>query len=380
MTSKIDRKMRRAELVARLAEIWSRALRVSPVEPDNNFFDLGGDSLTAVGLFLEIERETGISLPITTIYDAPTISALADVIANGSAAPEFSPLVLLKPGNDGAPLFIVHGIGGTVMELAALGRAIRIVAPVYALQARGLDGRQPPLESIDDMAALYLDRVRELQPEGPYRLSGYSFGGLVALEMARRLMREKQALVPPILIDAYAHPGTWPPVSRLKMNVRRTLHLSRQYAHAPLRVSIPLVLAQLGNVVRHRDPRTRLRDWLLDQKPDLPAPLLRVREAGSIALARYAPRYYSGKIVFLKASRPDPEFPDDPERIWHHLVQEMELQIVPGRHRTMVTDHVASLAESLTACVLASSGSASLPGLSSSAASTNKQYLEPQAV
>jgi thioesterase domain-containing protein/acyl carrier protein len=369
----------RAELVARLAKIWSHVLRVSPIEPDSNFFDLGGDSLMAVGLFLEIERETGVNLPITTIYDAPTIDELADVITDESAASECSPLVLLKPGDEDAPLFIVHGIGGTVMELSSLGRVIHIPSPVCALQARGLDGRQPPLDSIEDMAALYLDHVRKRQPRGPYHLAGYSFGGLIALEMARLLMRENQELAPPILIDAYAHPKTWPRASRLKMKARRSLHLARQHARAPLRESIPAALAQLGGLFRRKDARARLRDWLLDQNPDLPAPLLRVREAGSVALARYVPRYYSGKIIFLKASQPDPEFPDDPERIWNGLAKDMEISVVPGRHRTMVTDHAAALAKCLTAQVLAARGG-QYAGSTLRPAAGNKSRLEPQAV
>ncbi|HEX4160563.1 MAG TPA: alpha/beta fold hydrolase [Rhizomicrobium sp.] len=366
------------DIAARLGEIWSRTLNISPIGPEDDFFDLGGDSLLAVGLFLEIERETGISLPITTIYDAPTINALADIITGEAAAPKFSPLVLLKPGDDGAPLFIVHGIGGTVMELAAVGRAIRIPAPVYALQAQGLDGSKPPLESLDDMVALYLDHVRALQPEGPYRLSGYSFGGLVALEMARRLIHEYQETAEPILIDTYAHPDTWPRVSRLKMQARRTVHLAGQFGRAPIRKSLPALLARLHGGPP-KDARARLRDWLLDRNPDLPAPLLRVREAGSVALARYTPRFYPGKIAFLKASHPDPEFPDDPERIWKPLVQDMDIRIVPGRHRTMISDHAAALADHLTACVLASS---SAPEAVSSrrTSPTNKPRLRPQTV
>lgn len=343
--------VKRAELIAQLSEIWDRTLCISPILPDSNFFDLGGDSLQAVALFMEIERAFGIELPITTIYDAPTIAELADLIAGETSTPGYSPLVLLKPGDDSAPLFIVHGIGGTVMELSAVARAINISAPVYALQALGLDGRNAPLESLDDMAALYLDHVRRLQPEGPYRLAGYSFGGLVALEMARRLQAENQETAVPILMDAYAHPNTWPRVTRLKMRARRSLHLARQYARMPLRQSVPALFAKLNPGFWRRDMSARLREWLLDQNPDLPAPLLRVREAGSTALTHYVPRFYPGKMIFLKASHPDPEFPDDPERVWRRLVRELDIRIVPGRHRTMVSDHAPALSKYLTACI-----------------------------
>src|SRR6185312_14843752 len=135
----------------------------------SNFFDLGGDSLLALNLFLEIERATGRHLPITTIYDAQTVTEQAALLREEGTT-EFSPLVLLKAGNDSAPLFIFHGIGGTVVEFAELGKRIDIDGAVYAVQAQGVDGTLPPLESVEEMAELYVSVIREKQPNGPYRL------------------------------------------------------------------------------------------------------------------------------------------------------------------------------------------------------------------
>src|SRR5580693_676480 len=101
------------DVVDRLCRIWSRVLKTSPVTAESDFFELGGDSLLAVNLLLEIERETGLSFPVTTIYDAPTVALQVELIA-GERQSAFSPLVLLKSGVETAPLFIVHGIGGTV--------------------------------------------------------------------------------------------------------------------------------------------------------------------------------------------------------------------------------------------------------------------------
>jgi thioesterase domain-containing protein/acyl carrier protein len=369
-------------IVARIGDIWSRTLRVSPIAPDANFFELGGDSLLAVGLFLEIERETGIHLPITTIYDAPTIAKLAKLLAGETAAAEFSPLVLLKPGEGAAPLFIMHGIGGTVMELSAIGRAIRIPSPVYALQAQGVDGKRPPLESIDEMSELYLDHVRGVQPEGPYWLFGYSFGGLVALEMARRLLHERQEIAALILMDAFAHPATWPRISRLKMRTRRAFHLAMRHLRTPVRESVPAIVARLGAIAHKRsDGTSRYRDWLLEQYPDLPLPLLRVREAGSTALSRYVPQHYPGKVIFLRAAIRGAEFPE-PEPIWRPLVRDMALHTVPGGHRTMVSEHATSLAGQITACVLDASRrrAARTAGAIQITSTTTEPRLEPHPV
>jgi len=354
-----ERKPQPPAPLERLIDIWSRILNDTGVGPDSNFFDLGGDSLLAVGLFLEIEQEFGRSLPITTIYDAPTVAELAGLI-EADAAPEFSPLVSLKEGDGSAPFFIVHGIGGTVIELSALGRNIRIPGPVYALQARGLDGAQAPLETVDQMADLYVDAIRQTQPAGPYRLAGYSFGGLVAVEMARRLRADRQEISLLVLIDAFAHPVTWPLPSRVRMQCRRAFGRFRMALTSPLDSCASVLLRRAKAAAararrffsRAKQENSRpLRQWLLDRNPNLPLPLLKVREAGEAALSSYVPQFYPGRIMFLKAAGRDPEFPGDPQNIWRTLVHELEIRTVAGSHRTAVTEHAQSLADRLTECI-----------------------------
>jgi acetoacetyl-CoA synthetase len=343
-----------------LLHIWKRALRVPEIERDSNFFDLGGDSLLAVNLLLDVERQTGVSIPITAIYDAPTVAEMARLIASQTTR-ESACVVLLKPGTAQSPVFIVHGIGGTIVELAALGRKIRIPDAVYAIQARGLDGRDTPLTTIEDMADLYVAALRRIQPHGPYRLCGYSFGGLVAMEIARRLRAENEKVAALILVDAYAHPSTWPVLSRTKMRLRRAFHLFRQAVQRPpsqtlsraikrMRASLSEIGAPTGADSGARES-ARLHDWLLDQNPSLPLPLLRAREAGSAALRAYRPRSYAGPIIFLKAKHRDTEFPDDPERIWRRLAPKIVYRTIPGGHRTVVTEYAGTAAAMLTACL-----------------------------
>lgn len=329
-----------------LVDIWQRVLLVPEIDRDSNFFDLGGDSLFAVALFLEIERQLNVDLPVTTIYDTPTVAEMARLIEREST-PESSSLVLLKAGTKDGPLFIVHGIGGTVFELAALGRAVSIPEPVYAIQARGLDGRDAPHETIGQMVDHYIRSVRAVQPFGPYRLCGYSFGGLIAMEMARRLKAQGQSIGALILIDAYAHPFTWPVLSRLKMKLRRSAHLfGRALGRSP-RETLELLRARM----KPKSASARLREWLLDQNPSLPAPLLRVREAGGMALLAYRPKPYAGRITFLNAKRRDSEFPDDPKRIWRRLALDIEFRTIPGGHRTIVTEYAEAAAAAITECL-----------------------------
>jgi len=140
------------EMINVLTPIWERVLKHSAIHPDENFFDLGGDSLLALALFLEIEKQTGRKLPITIIYDAPTIASLAKVLQKSDTLPKISPLVLLKPGVDAPPLFMMHGLGATVIGLFELGKRMPSSHPIYGVQPRGSDGVEAPDERLEDMA------------------------------------------------------------------------------------------------------------------------------------------------------------------------------------------------------------------------------------
>lgn len=344
-----DRRAVRETIVESLIDIWSRNLQTSPIVPDSNFFDLGGDSLLAVGLLLEIEQKFGRKFPITTIYDAPTISEQADLLESGATA-TFSPLVLLKPGEGAAPLFIVHGIGGTVIELAALGKQIRADNPVYAIQARGLDGAEPPLESVTGMAASYLDAIREVQPVGPYNLAGYSFGGLVALEMARSLGEKNVALL--LMIDSYALPSTWPRKSRRSRSRRLWLNRLRLLAtRSPRETARKLIDRLTKRGTRGAAQPNPARQWLGEPDADLPLSLRRVQDAGGVALMSYVPKPYDGKIIFLKAETTQVVFPTDPANIWSGLAKSFELHAAPGDHASMIHAHADRAAESISQCL-----------------------------
>jgi thioesterase domain-containing protein/acyl carrier protein len=350
--------MERVETLARLTAIWSHALQLPLVDIDANFFDLGGDSLMAVGLFLEIERELGIKFPITAIYDAPTVGELSALIES-EASTSYNHFVALKPGNDDAPFFIVHGVGGTVIELANLGKLIRTPGAVYAIQARGLDGHESPLEKIEDMAALYIEEIRRKQPQGPYCIGGYSFGGVVAMEMARLLGPENVAQL--LMIDAYAHPHTWPLKSRVTVRARRLARRARELSRQPFGVTTAVIGKKLLGLFRDRETRKAERavyvnNWLGAVDPNLPLPLRRTRIAGDAALIAHTPRYYSGKITFIRAGKTGPVFPSDAANVWRRLAHRFELHTTMGDHRSILGEHAPALADRISACLAPSKG------------------------
>jgi acetoacetyl-CoA synthetase len=348
-TARREAPLEGGETTRLLTAIWERLLRRSPIGADENFFDLGGDSLLAITLFLEIAQATGRDLPITTIYEAPTIAELAASLER-DAAPQFSPLVLVKAGDDDLPpVFIAHGLGGNVMEIFPLAKRVQSRQAIYAIQAKGVDGVGVPHERVEDMAQLYLDAIREIQPRGPYFLAGYSFGGLVALEMAQRLSREGETIAFFGMLDSYPHPRFWPLPCRVGVLAR----LARRHAGALMDMAfgdaVPFVMERLARVsiyfgFRSANPRNAGKSRY--SQPSLQL----VFDYADVAWTRYRPRFYGGNITFLK-----PEiclrFPHDPVAVWGKLVQKLDIRTVPGDHISMVKEQVDGLASALSACL-----------------------------
>jgi phthiocerol/phenolphthiocerol synthesis type-I polyketide synthase E len=185
----------------KLLRIWQEQLGVEGVTPDQNFFDLGGDSSLAVRMFVEIEKAFGVKLPLATLYDAPTVTELALVIGGEAASTGWSPLVAIQTQGSRPPLFCMHGAGGTVLMYRELSRRLGGDQPFYGLQAQGLDGSCAPLTTIEEMAAVYVKEIRKLQPAGPYFISGYCMGGTVAYEVAQQLQRTGETVAMLALFD-----------------------------------------------------------------------------------------------------------------------------------------------------------------------------------
>ncbi len=177
----------------RLAVLWRELLGVEEVAASDDFFALGGHSLLAVRLMARIRRQWGLDLPLAVLVEAPTLGQLAARLPAGTPealTPVWSPLVRVAAGTPARrPLACVHGAGGNVLNFRLIADRLPGV-PFLGLQAQGVDGRLPPLDSIEAMAAQYLRALREAVPEGPYRLAGYSAGGVIALEMACQLQAE----------------------------------------------------------------------------------------------------------------------------------------------------------------------------------------------
>ena len=169
-----------------VADILAESLGKSKISIKDNFFELGGHSLIAIKAMQLLEEKTGIRFPITSLFEAPTVEKLSQLINLDQKTISWKSLVPIKPEGMKPPLYIVHGSGLTVLVFNLLAQSMSPQQPVYGLQARGLNG-ETPFENMEDLAAYYLSEIIEHNPHGPYLLAGYSFGGIVAFEIAQQL-------------------------------------------------------------------------------------------------------------------------------------------------------------------------------------------------
>ena len=336
----------RTESEKQLAAVWSEVLGAQRVGIHDNFFDLGGNSLLALRLVSRIRSVFSVDLPLVTLFAAPTVAELAqrldaarhgdvagaspeDDIAQDFAASLLAPvvgrgrsLVPLKVDGVTPPLFCVHGLGGHAAGFIPLARTIG-PRQVFALQGQGLESGQEPHDRIESMAELYVSEIREVQPHGPYLLCGWSIGGWIALEMARRLASsgEETALV--AMLDTHLPKGD--------LGI-----LDADDAAAIRRIAPHLGLspATLKRLTAAGDWEQIAHSASLAQgigSEDIRR-LVAVCKAHLTAMGHYCPRPYSGRVVLVRAGDAKGRF--DPA--WRSLCTWLDVETVAGNHYSML--------------------------------------------
>jgi amino acid adenylation domain-containing protein len=199
----------RTNLEKLVAEVWGMVLGLDEVDIEDDFFELGGHSLIAVEMMTILEERTGTRLPMASLFEAPTVEKLSRLLDSGEQL-SWGSLVPIKPSGTKRPLYIVHGMGLTVMVFHALAQQMDPEQPVYGIQARGLNGEEEPLHTIEEIATSYVEEILAHNPHGPYCLAGYSLGGIIVFEMARQLRAMGKDIKLLAAFDTYAgdtHPS-----------------------------------------------------------------------------------------------------------------------------------------------------------------------------
>ena len=188
-----------------IATIWQECLGIDKIDINSDFFELGGHSLIAVKAMSLLEKQTGNRLPLAALLEQPTIQKLAAYMDKKFIT--WDSLVPLKPKGNKVPLFIVHGANHNVLIYRNLADNLDDDQPVYALQAKGLSGEIEPHDSVEEMASHYISEITSINPEGPYALGGFSFGGIIAFEMAKQLKAQGKKVKIVALFDSYVYPS-----------------------------------------------------------------------------------------------------------------------------------------------------------------------------
>jgi natural product biosynthesis luciferase-like monooxygenase protein len=370
----------RDDLERRLTRLWERVLRVAPIGVNDNFFHIGGHSLLAVRLFAQIEKAFGRSLPLATLFHAPTIAELAEVLREEELAPAWTALVEIQPEGSRPPFFCVHAHGGHVLRYYDLARRLGPDQPLYGLQAIGLDGAQPPYETFEEMASHYIAELRSVQPDGPYRLGGDCLGGVVAYEMARQLHEAGAEVSLLAMFDTYC-PDFLKMSSVLPPRAYAVAHASR-LAGFHLRQLMRLPARQKPAYAIDKLRRVWLKaSALLRRVAGRQDALARTQQALDSALARYTPRPYDGGITLLRAEQLPIGVRDRKDLGWGGYVARVDVRELPTYFTTSIVEPgIDHLAEELRAALdKVASRVPTAPGVSAGDSNAQRGDGEPPA-
>ena len=284
-----------------------------------------------------------------------SVRAARSWVQAGIAKLETSPVpgcILMKPGDGGAPVFVLPGAAGSVLQIAPIASAMTVPMPVYAIKPRGLEPGDTPCETLVEMAKYAIGVMRQVWPSGPYLLVGYSAGGLVALEIARQLTATGQEVPLLVLLDTYPSRETWPFLCHVEILARQSVRALG-------------ALWRLGWRHAAGDAARRIRSLFLYLTASglrlmTPPPIVaegsdaasrRVHLATYNAGEAYRPSRYDGKVVFMQ-----PEFvpnlePRAPRRVWGRFLSDLTIRRVPGSHLGMLDEGAIGAAAAISRCL-----------------------------
>lgn len=324
--------------VDKIRALWESVLGLEGIADDDDYFALGGTSLQAVRLFTRIRDRLLVDLPLSVLLEAPTVAELAATVDDPGR--HFEPLVQMRGGEGDRPLFLVHSIWGDVLGMRQLAVAMNGDVPVFGLRARGLQGEEPQ-QSVEEMAAAYVEVIRSQQPQGGYRVAGHSFGGLLAFEIARLLTDQGEEVEWLGLIDAELSIGAHSPARRWGHRLALPYH----YARAAIRRPGAALRALSGMVPRllrrgfsrfHRDAALAESEatWMegaSEAHQRLATHFLQLAAA-------YRPRPYRGSMTYFLPTVRRFHLFADPLPVWRRVTAgKIEIERVPGPHVGMVS-------------------------------------------
>ncbi|HYW21094.1 MAG TPA: amino acid adenylation domain-containing protein [Nodularia sp. (in: cyanobacteria)] len=326
-----------------LAKIWAEVLNVENVGIHDNFFDLGGNSLLAVRLLDQINKQFDRDLPLSNLFLNQTIESLAIALYSKTDSLALSPLVPIQPNGLNPPFFCVHPIVGVVFPYYELAHHLGKNQPFYGLQPIGIDG-ETPLNRIEDMASHYIEALRSVQPKGPYFLGGWSFGGWVAFEMAQQLQNSGEEVALLAVLDT---------VAPIKSNIPSFVNTFKFIITTLVPYMWPFFLDYLRLITTPSKNRISEESKLRLLSESAIVPMFRVFYANNQAVLNYVPHVYPKRINLFRTKVQLNVAEDEANMGWDQLaVEKTEIHDIPGNHLTMLRKpNIQILAAQLRACI-----------------------------
>ncbi len=322
----------------RLAHLWQQVLGRNHLGPDSDFFETGGTSLTALRLIQKIRQDFAVTLPLGALFRSPTLGQLSEVIDHAGDRPGMRPagdaLSCLQKGTGGTPVFLIHGGDGGALFYRSLLPQLGPEFPVYILESPALtdDDWLLARKNVETTAHHFITLMQSIQPEGPYHIGGFSFGGLVAYEMAQQLRATGQTTEHLIMFDT-ENPG----VGVRLLTLTERLAAGWRQGGQGLGTRIKGLSARIGTGLKaklHRDAGIAQARALLEAGTAASGPLriVQVRETHVDAMSAYKVKPYPGSLLLLRSTAENDKYERLPDYGWGTMVRSVEIRDVPGNH------------------------------------------------
>ena len=326
---------------AYLKSLWEDLLQVKNISTTDDFFDIGGTSLVAIEMVSRIEKDKGIELPIISVYEYGTVEKLAKLLLDGNSNVSSSPLVAIRATGNRPPVYLIPGDNLNVLVFSGVARSMSEEQPVFGFQPRGTDGKSDPLTTIGAIAGYYIDAILQHNPQGPYAILGYSFGGYVAFEMAKQLKQLNREVSLLGIIDADARLAensfSWPVKIRRKImrQFPKVLWIARSFIVDPRKVIDYQLISWNLRMKEQLESTTEYTPggenfYVLRDK---------INAIHHKALSRYSLTEFDVKITLFRAKE-RPYFVDDFEYLsWKKYAKDgVEVIPIDGDHSTMLAE------------------------------------------
>ena len=343
----------------RLTSIFESVFEIQPIGIGDDFFALGGNSLTAARVLTGIQKAFGKRISPAVLLRAPTVESLARVVEEEPSKQQWTSLVPIQPEGSRRPLFCLHAGAGTILFYQELARTLGSDQPVYGLQARGLYGDASPQATVEEMASHYIREMRTVQPSGPYALAGFCFGAILAFEMAHQLLAAGETVGLLVSLDGAAPHYDYSADAQTRESsagASVVSKISREWMRLlalPANRRLQYVRQKVVNqwIARTIKSQYRLGEWLRERGRPVPAAIRRFYFLWhhEETERKYQPKVYPGRMVIFETAG----LFHDRNLGWKDLLGEgLEIHEIAGEHKAhrdlLTGDFVRSLSDELT--------------------------------